>query len=139
MATAKSNLPNDDDEDIIIDPTKENYQDRKMAKWMGFILSDHTEAIKANETEEKKVISRKNRQSGDVISSHLSHAYAHNLSVSIQLNFISGGEYEEDIEGKVKGFEDGFVYVKTADDFLSITFSLIRHVELLNTDKWFLT
>lgn len=120
-------------------PAKEGYQDRKMAKWMGFILSDHYELIQGKKkTEEAKLgVEAKEEQDPETIQAYLSHSYQTKQALRLQLNYIENGRYQEDSIGYVAGFSQNMVYLKTKDDLLVIDSQLIRHAEPLEAKKWF--
>lgn len=132
---SSSDYPEEDIEWII--PAKAGYKDRKMAKWEGFILSDHTEMIQALDKHRKKKRPPKEKQSARTVSDHLKRAFETKQPVAIQMDFIRNGEYEEDIVGVISGFENGQIHIQTEDDFVAIEFELIRNVAFPETMKWY--
>lgn len=118
-------------------PEEAGYKDRKMAKWEGFILSDHTEWLETVDAYQKRDRSPKERQSAELISQRLEHSFEQKRFIAIQLDFVENGQYEDDVAGVVKGFENHSVHIQTQEDFVSIAFDLIRHVSFPDSGKWF--
>lgn len=130
----KNDLSNE--KDILLSTAELGYQDRKMAKWQGFILSDHTEMIQASE-ELAQEHTAKEKQSLSVISDFLHRSFAYGHRLSIQLEFMVNGSYEPDVVGRVTGFENEQIYVQTEEELIVIDLTLIRHIELIASSKWF--
>lgn len=119
-----------------IRPAELGYQDRKMAKWQGFILSDHTDIIRENKKQTASH-SAKEKQSLTMISDFLHRSFAYSQRLSIQLEFLVNGSYEPDVIGIVTGFENERIYVQTDEELVVIDLMLIRHIEVLASAKWF--
>lgn len=115
---------------------EKGYKDRKMAKWQGFILSDHSDLIRQEKKLQIEPLA-KEKQSLSVISDCLHRSFAYGHQLSIQLDFIVDGSYEPDITGIITGFENQLIYVQSGEESVVIDLSLIRHVELLRSSKWF--
>lgn len=79
----------------------------------------------------------KEKQSLSLISDFLNRSFAYGNRLAIQLEFIVDGSYEPDIIGAVTGFEDENIYVQTNEELVIIDLTLIRHVELLSSVRWF--
>lgn len=127
--------PEEDIEWII--PAKAGYRDRKMAKWEGFILSEHAEMLHALNQQNQQPRLPKEKQSARTISSYLQKAFETRQPVAIQLDFIQDGEYTEDIVGVVSGVDGKWVHVHAADDITAVEFELIRHVSFVEVEKWY--
>lgn len=119
-----------------ISPAERGYKDRKMAKWQGFILSDHADLLKKKENLPAEYAA-KEKQSLSAITESLHHSFAYEQGVAIQLDFVVDGSYEPDIVGIVTGFESEKIFVQTSEELVIIDLSLIRHVEALSATKWF--
>lgn len=118
-------------------PTQQGYNDRKMAKWDGFILSDHAELQNKAAAKRHKVNMPKEEQSLIVVSEHLNQAFSQKCPVCIQLDVVADGLYGEDITGTVCGFDEEQIYIQTADDRIAVELESIRHVSFLSMVKWF--
>lgn len=124
------------EEKKLINSFEQGYKDRNMAKWQGFILSDHTDLLK--EKKQRSIEhSAKEKQSFSVVSDFLQRSFAYGHQLAIQLDFIVNGSYEPDITGVVTGYENQLIYVQMEDEIVVIDLSLIRNVEMLSSTKWF--
>lgn len=121
---------------LKISPTEQGYKDRKMAKWQGFILSDHADLLKQKKNELVEYAA-KEKQPLSVISESLHHSFTYKQGVAIQLDFIVDGSYEPDIIGIVTGFESEKIFVQTDAELIIIDLTLVRQVEVLSATKWF--
>lgn len=103
----------------------EQYQDRKMKKWAGFYLSEHTAII---EQEKKKQPAEKKRQmSWSEIDEVLAQAFQNQVEVMIQKEELdSEGNYGADIMGLIQGHDELGIYVCGH----KISYDEIRHVQL---------
>jgi hypothetical protein len=103
----------------------EEYQDRKMKKWAGFYLSEHTAMIAK---ESQKQLPKKKRQlSWPEIDRILAQAFQENLSIAIQKEELDyEGNYSEDIIGIIQGHDELGIYVANQ----KIGYDEIRHVEI---------
>lgn len=111
---------------------RHEYHDRGMQKWMGFYLSDHTAAIKQQQSTETATLTRKLRtqQSETVIGELLAQAYATHKPVSIQLNELDGGIPQPDIVGIVSGYIDNEIVIAGTttvplDEIRNVTYHLL--------------
>lgn len=127
-----------EEEKKLINSFEEGYKDRNMAKWQGFILSDHADLLK--EKQQRSIAhAAKEKHSLSIVSDFLQHSFAYGHQLAIQLDFIVNGSYEPDIIGVVTGYENEMIYVQTEDEIVVIDLPLIRHVEILSATKWFNT
>ncbi|OTN87587.1 hypothetical protein A5819_000033 [Enterococcus sp. 7E2_DIV0204] len=103
----------------------EQYQDRKMKKWAGFYLSEHTALI---EREKKRQPAEKKRQmSWSDIDEVLAQAFQNQVEVTIQKEELdSEGNYGADIIGLIQGHDELGLYVGGH----KIGYDEIRHVQL---------
>lgn len=118
-----------------ISPSDIGYKDRKMAKWQGFILSDHADMIR--QAERQKEILPKEKQSLERISFLAKEAYVSQKRVFIQLDFIENGQFSEDIEGFISGIDACMLYVQTKTDYIVTELECVRHIELDSSPKWY--
>ena len=99
------------DFDKIVQDFFKNYQDRKMKKWQGFFLSDHTMAI--NKDKQKRSVKHpvKDTMSIEEISLQLLKAYGNHRMVHLQVKVMnSDNQLPADICGFVNGYsEDGII------------------------------
>lgn len=99
------------DFDKIVQDFFKNYQDRKMKKWQGFFLSDHTMAI--NKDKQKRSVKHpaKDTMSIEDISLQLLKAYGNHRMVHLQLKVMNDdNQLPADIVGIVSGYsEDGII------------------------------
>lgn len=102
------------------------YQDRKMAKWMGFFLSEHTTSQAAKEAELSYVYNPPQQMDHDEIGQLLSDAFAYKNKVSIAMNRLVDERYVK-IDGYVLGHEDTFVLLDTG----RVSMDDIRAVEYI--------
>lgn len=114
-----------------------NYKDRKMAKWNGFILSEHTEQIKKVNRQLCKVNKPRPKQTEQEISNYIYNSFRQNRPISIQMDILFNGLYEDDIVGVVTGFEAENIYIQTNDETIFCDISLIRNIQESQTVKWF--
>lgn len=103
----------------------EQYQDRKMKKWAGFYLSEHT-AIIAKE-QNKRPPEQKVQMSWIEIDAVLAKAFQEQLFVAIQKEELdSEGNYGEDIKGLIQGYDELGIYISDQ----KVGYDEIRHVEI---------
>lgn len=121
----------------IINPHLSGYKDRKMAKWQGLILSEHSEAVNQLKENNKKRVSEKEKQSLEIISELIAYSYLQKKIISIQVDCLFDGYYEDDIIGIVCGYHEDNIYIQTEDKLVVCEFNLIRNVEKNEEKKWF--
>lgn len=123
---------------IRLTPDQLGYKDRGKMKWLGLILSDHTEALSKMTKEERlKEIEAKPQQSLVEISELLSQAYHTGHPVLIQANILQNGTYFKDVPCMVSGTFEEKIYLLLKDGRLINTIlDDIRHVELMNPMDW---
>ena len=99
------------DFDKIVQDFFKNYQDRKMKKWQGFFLSDHTMAINKDKQERSVKHPAKDTMSIEDISLQLLKAYGNHRMVHLQLKVMNDdNQLPADIVGFVSGYsEDGII------------------------------
>lgn len=109
---------------------KNDYHDRGMVKWQGFMLSDHVEDVQKNAQAEKKAMQQEQMpsMSDEEIGEVLFKAYKELLTVNYQLKGISvDGMYSAIQSGKVKGYVDNTVYIgQQALDISNINWCEVR-------------
>lgn len=122
----------------VINPQAAGYIDRKMAKWQGLILSEHTESLKVLNQKNKKVNKEKEKQPEELISHFIDYSFSQKKPISIQMNYVINGLYEEDIIGVVAGYVENNLYVETTtSEIVVCSLDLIRHVDEFKAPKWF--
>ncbi|MBA1393521.1 hypothetical protein EQ500_06515 [Lactobacillus sp. XV13L] len=111
---------------IVLDFFK-NYQDRKMKKWVGFFLSDHTVAITRDEKRRASKHPRKQAMSPEEISVQLLKAYGNHCLVHLQVKVVDGDDQlPADVVGFVNGYSDEGIVV----DGHKIALEDINHIEV---------
>lgn len=122
----------------LINPNTTGYRDRKMAKWQGLILSEHSELIKEEKRKRGKVIIKKEKQTVEVIYHLIDNSYSQKKVIAIQLDCLFNGRYEDDIVGVVAGYYENYVYIQTRESGIVVCeLDLIRNVEEYESTKWF--
>lgn len=108
------------------------YQDRKMKKWQGFFLSEHTSSLKVQDKAFRHVYAPGPQMDWDEIGQNLSESYESGKRVEIGLNIKENDQYKK-VTGVVKGYFENLVAV----DKNLINLDDIRVVELLDDrDEW---
>ncbi|WP_034551291.1 hypothetical protein [Carnobacterium funditum] len=113
-----------------------DYNDRKMAKWQGFVLSDHTEMMQQWNHNKTKLNLPKEKQTQEAISEHLYQAFLTKKQIILQMEFLLNGLYENDLIGIIVGQEENKTYLQTHSELLTIDSTLIRHAEIGKSKKW---
>ncbi|EAH2637974.1 hypothetical protein JZB01_002768 [Listeria monocytogenes] len=127
-----------EEKNMIINPNTSGYVDRKMAKWQGLILSEHTEILKEEKINNRKVNIEKEKQSVESIYGLIDHSFSQKVMVTIQLDCLFNGNYQDDIIGVVFGYYENNIYVQTVDtEIVVCEIDLIRNVEVSKVKKWF--
>lgn len=120
------------------DPFVRNYDDRGMAKWMGFYLSEHTSEMEKDNTVRNTVYYRREKMSETEISNILDTAYRYHYSVIIQMNTLNTEGYAfEDVTGVVEGFNENKLYLSNVETGVQIvSIDSINHIAFSTQEKW---
>lgn len=130
----KNNL----EKNTIINPTTSGYVDRGMAKWQGLILSEHNEIVNEEKKTSKKINIEKPKQSLEDISKIIDYSYKQKSVVTIQLDYLINGKYEDNIIGVVYGYYENNIYIQSVNSgVVFCELDLIRNVEKYKLEKWF--
>lgn len=134
-----TNLDNELEENkTIINPNTSGYIDRKMAKWQGLILSEHAEILKEEKINNRKVNIEKEKQSVETIYRLIDRSFSQKVMVTIQLDCLFNGNYQDDIIGVVFGYHENNIYVQTVDtEIVVCEIDLIRNISEIKVKKWF--
>lgn len=109
------------------------YEDRKLLKWKGFFLSEHTKQMSEVKKEKNFVVPAKELMTSDEIDRTLYEARLKDKSVAIQKEEMNEeGQYQRDIVGKVQGYDELGIYI----DDQKIDYDEIRNVEFVSVAKW---
>ena len=104
----------------IVNHFFKNYQDRRMKKWQGFMLSDHIATLNGDKEEKAKVYSEKDTMSEVDVSQVWLQAYANNKVVAVQLKEKTlDKKIQPDIVGLVKGYESDKIIIGDTEVELS--------------------
>lgn len=99
------------------------YQDRKMAKWLGMFLSEHTTALKEHYEDLGYEYMPPEQMDIDEIGQNLLDAYQDKKKVEIALNLIADNKHIR-MDGMVEGYSGNMVYLDSG----SINIDNIRAV-----------
>lgn len=134
-----TNLDNELEENkTIINPNTSGYIDRKMAKWQGLILSEHAEILKEEKINNRKINIEKEKQSVETIYRLIDRSFSQKVMVTIQLDCLFNGNYQDDIIGVVFGYHENNIYVQTVDtEIVVCEIDLIRNISEIKVKKWF--
>lgn len=126
------------EEVVLLNPDKLGYKDRGKMKWMGMMLSDHSEALKKMKAEdEKNDIPAKEEMTMEEISTVLYEAYLTKSPVAIQANVLRNGRFYPDVNCLVMGYLGDKIILKLKDGRVKrVSIDLIRNVEVFNVLKW---
>lgn len=113
------------------------YNDRKMLKWQGFLLSEHNQQLEYLNALNQNPPLRKPRQSLEEITQSLAFSYLEHRLVLIQLNEKEDGNYRSDLEGIVRGFDEECAYLYTLTGIFHFSIGEIRNVVVPNITKWY--
>lgn len=93
------------DFDEVVQAFFKNYQDRKMKKWMGFYLSDHTVVINKDKKRRQTKPPHKTAMTQEEIGVQLLKAYSNHRLVHLQTKIIDeDNQLSDDIVGFVVGY-----------------------------------
>ncbi|SEL35203.1 hypothetical protein SAMN04488700_1623 [Carnobacterium iners] len=113
----------------IINPITSGYVDRGMAKWQGLILSEHNEVVNEEKKMSKKINIEKPKQSLEEISKIIDYSYRQKAVVTIQLDYLINGKYDDDILGVVYGYYENNIYIQSINaGIIFCELDLIRNV-----------
>lgn len=114
------------------------YNDRKMAKWMGFYLSEHTTAMNNEDKKQKTVYYIKPAMSAEAITNTIEDALLYTKQISVQLNEVDQeGHAYENISGSIAGYDTQSLFIfQENGEVAKIQTDLINHVSILETRKW---
>lgn len=116
-----------------MDDFLDDYHDRKMLKWYGFYLSEHTATVGRVEKERNQIWPQKPKQTGAEINQILEEATSKNQLIALQKEVLdSEGNYLPDIVGNVKGFDSEGIYIDEAH----VGYEEIRNVRIVPFRKW---
>lgn len=120
-------------------PDQLGYKDRGKMKWLGLMLSDHTEALSKMAQEDKlQEVQPKPKQSLIEISEVLAQAYHTGKPILIQANILQNGSYFKDIPCMVTGtFEDRIYLMLKNGRIVDTTLEDIRHIEFMDPLAWY--
>ncbi|MGM0112171.1 hypothetical protein [Enterococcus sp. DIV0187] len=120
------------------DPYVRNYEDRGMAKWMGFYLSEHTSEMKKDNSNRNKVWQRKEPMSEIEIGETLDTSFRNRCAVVIQMSELGAeGTAFEDIVGVVEGFNGNTLYVSDTELGVQlVAIDSINNIQLATQEKW---
>ncbi|MHC5215176.1 hypothetical protein ACYSNR_00805 [Enterococcus sp. LJL128] len=109
------------------------YQDRRMLKWQGMFLSEHTSEL-GKDRENEKDIPRLPQQSQETIAYYLERSIKYNKVLSIQLNTLDeNGKTKHHIVGVFRGFPDPETILINEE---YIEYADIRHIQMKHFQKW---
>lgn len=112
------------------------YQDRCMAKWMGWLLSDHSSFI-SDEAIAEAVEDPLPQMSPAAIEQELSLSWENSKAISVQLIIRYNDGFLPPVEGAVVGYGEGQVNLLQKDNEIrTLNVDEIRHVESMSTVKW---
>ncbi|EKU94297.1 Uncharacterised protein [Alloiococcus otitis] len=129
-----------DDGKVYYTPDELGYQDRGKLKWMGMMLSDHTEALQQVKKTDKSLASQKIYDQQDLpeISQYLYEAFIDQKPVRIQANTIQRDRHYPSLPYLVKGYKDNFIYlVNQAGQKSKCQLDDIRHIEWMDPLDWY--
>ncbi len=128
-----------DKKPIYFTPDQLGYKDRGKMKWLGLMLSDHSEALKKMAKEDRaEEVQPKIEQSLAEIGEILAQAFHKGEPVLIQANILQNGSYFKDVPCLVSGTHDERIYLMLKDGRLvDTTLEDIRHVEFLDPLAWY--
>lgn len=120
------------------DPYVRGYDDRGMAKWMGFYLSEHTSEMEKDNAVRNKVWLRKEPMSDYEIGEILDVAFKTHSQVIIQTAELNDeGTAFEDIVGVVEGHNGNKLYVSDVDFGVQlVAIDSIDNIQIANRMKW---
>ncbi|WP_368655124.1 hypothetical protein AB4Y30_08925 [Ornithinibacillus sp. 4-3] len=124
---------------IRITPEQFGYEDRGIVKWLGMLLSDHTEALKQERKKNQlREIKAKVEMTEVEKANILYKAFTTGSPVLIQANIVTNGNYYKDLACKVSGYADNQIYFILKDKReASCTLEEIRNVEFMNLLDWY--
>lgn len=125
---------------IRITPEQLGYKDRGIMKWMGLMLSDHTEALKKEAEDSRLVeVQPKEEMTEEDIAQMLYQAFSSNSPVAIQANALRrDGNYYKDVECIVSGYVDNQIHLSLKNGrSTSCTLDQIRNVEMMDPLDWY--
>ncbi|MBW1606195.1 hypothetical protein [Lactobacillus sp. Sy-1] len=105
-----------------------DFHDRGMMKWQGFMLSDHTAYIER----EKHLAATVTRpqQSINVIRDLVRQSLDEHLPTAIQINFWDHDQPIE-VKGMVKGVQSNQLFIRTSNGIESFATDSIRNVHFI--------
>lgn len=124
---------------IKMTPEQLGYTDRGIVKWLGMMLSDHSEALKKESRKNQFFdIQAKPEMTEEEVSNVLYHAFVKKYPVVIQANIIKEGYYYKDVACKISGYAEDKIYLLLKDG-RTLTCSLpeIRNIELMDQLAWY--
>lgn len=119
-----------------VDRSRWLYADRGMAKWMGWLLSDHSayleKAARTTPTEAPLPV-----MTAAATNTCLHHAWEQSDAVSVQLNELEDNRRPPAVVGTVIGLAAGQVtLLQKSGGLCTLPVTDIRHVTLLSATKW---
>lgn len=123
---------------VKVTPDSLGYKDRGLLKWLGMMLSDHSEALKKEKTNSRLIEPKqKERMNMYEVGELLYKAYVNDLPIRIQANVLNNGKYYQDLECKITGYIEDKIYFLLKDGRSTFcTLEQIRNVEFMDVLKW---
>jgi len=120
-------------------PDQLGYKDRGKMKWMGLMLSDHTEALtQMTQQEEKIEVPAKPQQTLAERDAYISQAYLAKKPIVIQANILQNGSYFKDVLCMVVVFFEEVIFLKLKSGrMVEATLVEIRNIEFIDPHLWF--
>ena len=113
----------------------DDYQDRGMMKWQGFMLRDHTAKLnkKAKAQAEREQRQHSFKMILEQISKTIYLAQMRNLTLKIELNEINKEHIvPPNIEGKIKGYYENKLMIGPPDQLINL--NNIYAIKIKDTD-----
>lgn len=99
-----------------------HYQDRKMQKWMGFFLSEHTSAL-SDDLNKISLISELTLEQKLLL---ISQAYTNQLTVKLQ---SFDGKQLQTLVGVIQTISRDYVIIRTSEGHTNVPLSILHSIE----------
>ncbi|HFI0463834.1 TPA: hypothetical protein ACGO1T_001006 [Streptococcus suis] len=117
-------IPNQVDRSYLPFQSARNYQDRKMAKWMGFFISEHTSAL--NEFDTETIVFED--MDFDEKLLYVSQAYLGQYLVTVRIK-------HEFISGIISELQNPYIGLQTTDKYHQIKIQDIGSIQLTEAEE----